>query len=172
MSRGCEFFADALVDHAAARLSPARAVHVEAHLADCRECSEELAVLRRLLSAPAAIPAGLAARVRYAARAEARRARSGAAVDPAPVRRPGRGRPRWVPWALPVAAAAALALIWAGLGEPGLRSGGGDGIDLAAAAEYEPFGAWPASDGLVAGDPVLTDLSVEELQNLLEDMRP
>ncbi len=174
MSRECELYTDALLEHAAGRLPTSRATAVQEHLAGCAECRQDMAVLQRLRSAESPLPAGLDARVRRAALAEAgrlaaeRTALRGAA---SPARARGVRPARWIPWALPAAAAAALTLVWSGIIAPDSGGVGRDGAaELAAAESYEPFGAWPAADGMVAGEPVLTDLSEEQLQSLLEDM--
>ena len=76
---------------------------------------------------------------------------------------------RWRPWALPVAAAAALAL-WLGANATFDTDTPGAGSGVEVVAEYDPFGAWPGTDGEVAGAPVLSDLSMEQLEALLEEM--
>ena len=73
----------------------------------------------------------------------------------------------WRAWTLPLAAAAALA-VWLGANE--LLAPDSAAPAVVDVAEYEPYGAWPASDGIVAGDLVLSELSVEELEALLEEM--
>ncbi len=169
MNRACETYTDALVEHAAGRLPAARLADLEAHLADCGACRAELAVVRCLRSSPVTTPPGLETRIREAVLVEARPGKREPAVS---LIRPRRGRARapWLPWALPAAAAATLALVWAGLGGRGSGSPAEDAATLATTESYEPFGAWPASDGIVAGEPVLVDLSEEQLQTLLEDM--
>ncbi|NIP78216.1 MAG: hypothetical protein GWM90_03045 [Gemmatimonadetes bacterium] len=166
MSTGCEFYADALADLAAGRLGPVEAGRVEAHLAVCSDCREALDVIRTLRAAPVDLPDRLEARIRRAVRA------GGApAAGPAD---PGRHRNRkglrhgWRPWALPLAAAAGLAA-WLGVGQL-VGPTGVPEEELEVTAEYDPYGAWPASDGVVAGEPVLSDLSVEELEALLEEL--
>lgn len=171
MSTGCEFYADALVELAAGSLEEARVERVEAHLATCESCRRSLEVIRAVRRAPAPVPEALEARLQGAVR--------GVAVA-RPARAPGAGsgiRPSWEspwrgwrPWALPAAAAAALALwigagTWLGVDSPA------PGGDPEVAVEYEPYGAWPGSNGEVAGELVLSELSVEELEALLEEMQ-
>ena len=69
---------------------------------------------------------------------------------------------------LPVAAVAALAL-WIGAAEI-LSPEPGSGTGSAVTMEYDPYGAWPGSSGVVAGEVVLSELSVEELEALLEEL--
>jgi anti-sigma factor RsiW len=161
MSTGCEFYADALVDLAAGSLEEGRAERVKAHLESCEDCRAALAVIREVRRSPAPVPHDLEARIRAAVR--------GGSSAPAPIRRPAPWR-GWRPWALPALAAAALAL-W--VGGTAILSGGsaGDGQVTEVAVEYDPYGAWPASDGMVAGDLVLSELTVDELEALLEEMQ-
>lgn len=165
MSTGCGFYADALVDLAAGRLEAGRVEQIEEHLEACRDCRTALQVIRDVQAAPAPMPAGLEARIQEAVR--------GAETTPTPVIRldPGTGRwQSWRPWALPLAVAAAVAL-WLGgsellpgpSGEPTVSA---EEVD----ADYDPYGAWPGSNGVVAGDLVLSELTVEELEVLLEEM--
>lgn len=165
MSTGCEFYADALVELARGGLEPERAERVEAHMATCDACRAALAVVRRVQRAPAPVPAGLEARIQAAVRGPIPAAVGG---PKAPVERTGWGGRR--AWALPVAAAAGLAL-WLGAGAllaPGPRAAAGEDE---MAVEYEPYGTWPGSSGVVAGEVVLSELSLEELEALLEEMR-
>ena len=177
MSTGCEFYADALVELAGGRLESGRARQVETHLEACGDCRASLAVIEAVQRAAVEVPAGLEVRLQAAVRDPARSDAPAAVTltgDPgrSPVgsERPTRPKTRWWPgggaWALPLAAAAALA-VWLGaelLAPPNNESTG------EVAAEVEPYGAWPASDGVVAGELVLSELSVEELEALLEEM--
>lgn len=176
MSTDCEFYTDAIVERAAGRLHGERAARLRAHLAECAACRETLEVVRAVRSAPLELPDGLETRVRAAvAEGIAGTDREAGGVDRAvplarqadrPVRR---ARPGWRPWALPLAVAATLALAWAGLMQVA-GPGGAPGGEVEATVEYDPYGAWPGSDGMVAGEPVLSQLSVEELEALLEEM--
>lgn len=166
MNTGCEFHADALVDHAAGRLAGERARRLEEHLAGCAECRESLAVILAVRSAPLPVPDGLESRIRTAVRTTPTSDRPARAVDePRTVGAPF----RWRPWALPLAAAAALAVVWVGIGDIGWPGGAGDD-PIVVPEDYEPYGTWPAADGIVAGDPLLSELSVEDLERLLEEM--
>lgn len=164
MNTGCEFYSDALVDLAADRLEPERAERIEAHVAMCQDCQAALTVIRAVREAPAPMPRGLEGRLRVAAQGD----------EPVvALETPERGRPRpgrsWRPWALPVAVAAALA-VWLGgeiLSPAGPPS---DGEELAEVDSDYPYGAWPGSSGVVAGEVVLSELSVEELEALLEEI--
>lgn len=167
MSTGCEFYADALVDLARGDLERERAERVEGHLAGCEACRGALEVIRAVRAAPAPVPAGLEARIRDAVRGGVA-AESSIRAARAPRPNPWRG---WRPWALPVAAVAALAL-WIGAAE--LLSPGDPGDTVGSGVttmEYVPYGAWPGSNGELAGDLVLSELSVEELEALLEEMQ-
>jgi anti-sigma factor RsiW len=164
MNTGCEFYANALVDRAAGRLETERGEWLDGHLADCADCAASLRALEALKGAPLEVPAGLEARVRAAVRH---------ASAPSPAAEVGiraAAGASWRAWALPLAAAAALAGIWLGVGGP--DAGVGNGTEVAAFAmdDTDPYGAWPADGLIVAGDPVLSELSVEELEQLLEEL--
>jgi anti-sigma factor RsiW len=172
MNTGCEFYADALVEHAAGRLEAERAARVDAHLDACAECRDALHAVHALRAAPLEVPAGLEDRVRAAVRRAAGAASATAdAQAPALASRPrGRSPMRWRVWALPLAAAAAVVGIWIGVGPAGTGQPDNGSAALAALDEYEPYGAWPADGVIVAGDPLLSELSVEELETLLREM--
>lgn len=164
MNTGCEFYADALVDRAAGRLEAGRNERLDAHLAECAECAASLDILGALRAVPLEVPTDLEARLQAAVRRAGPRI---VAADPG-VR--SLGRVPWRAWALPLAAAAALAGIWLGVGGP--ESLPGNGIEQTALAldETVPYGAWPADGVIVAGDPILSELSVEELEHLLQEL--
>lgn len=175
MNGSCEFYADALIDLARGELEAGRAERVEAHLATCDECRGALDVIRAVQAAPAVAPAGLESRLQsalrevYGAGAASRTERSGTTLRGSK-RVAGRG---WRPWAIPLAAAAAL-VVWLGASELISPPVGTERLpepSEVAEAEYDPYGAWPGSDGVVAGELVLSELSVEELEALLEEMR-
>lgn len=174
MSTGCEFYGDALVELARGELEPGRVERLEAHLETCDACRAELAVIRAVRQSPARVPQGLDARIRAAV---ADRVAVGPAGSTEPTQRPVAGsRSRspwqgWRIWALPAAAAAALTL-WVG-GALVLPSDGNgpEGTTTELPAEYDAYGVWPEADGVVAGDVVLSELTVEELEALLEEMQ-
>jgi anti-sigma factor RsiW len=168
MTTGCEFYADALVERATGVLEPGRAARLDEHLNDCPECAAGLRVVMALKASPLEVPAGLEDRIRSAVRAAARPAAPAPSVERSSVDRRRVGR--WRPWALPLAAAATLVAVWVGIGAPGV--GREDAVQPAVVVfeEYEPYGAWPADGPFVAGQPVLSELSVEELELLLREM--
>lgn len=175
MSTRCEFHGDALAELAAGRLAPAREGPLREHLSACAECRADLEALRAVASAAAAPPAGLEARIRVAVR-EAAAGGSGASElgsgEERIVRGAGRPRPAaWRPWALPLAAAAALAAIWVGVVDRGPSAAEPDEEATLAADTYAPYGTWPADGPEVAGEPVLTGLSADDLELLLEEMQ-
>jgi anti-sigma factor RsiW len=164
MNTGCEFYADALVDRAAGRLEAERLERLDAHLTGCAECVASLEVLEALRDAPLEVPADLEGRVQAAVRqARDRPAGAGAALR-------SLGQTPWRAWALPLAAAAALTGIWLGVGGPDGHWGNGADPAVFAFEESEPYGAWPAEGIIVAGDPLLSELSLEELEHLLEEL--
>lgn len=170
MNRGCEFYTDALVELTRGALEADRAERMEAHLATCEDCRGALEAIRAVEAARAPVPEGLEARIQAAVREEVA---GTASVEDGPStielkrRRAWSG---WRAWALPVAAAAGLAL-WIGASDL-LSPAAGPARDAAEEVvdEYDPYGAWPATDGVVAGDLVLSELSVQELEALLEEM--
>lgn len=178
MRTGCEFYADGLVEHAAGVLDDQRAARIAEHLDGCAECRDTLRAIRTLRAEPLEVPADLETRIRSAVRQAAGlppvavEPEVAAEVETAPAasrRRPAPAVAQWRSWALPLAAAAALVGIWFGVGAPGTDPSSGEST-LAALNEYEPFGAWPADGLIVAGDPLLSELSVEELEALLREM--
>jgi len=180
MSSRCEFYGDALVEHAAGLLDAEGAARLEAHLADCPECADTLRVIATLRTAPAPVPGDLEARIRSAVRdvtgttdtggeAASRTVTAGAPG----ARQLASAHRRWArlrPLTLPLAAAAAMAGLWIGVGMPGTGTTDPAGPSLAFLDDYDPYGAWPADGLIVAGDPLWSELSVEELEHLLEEM--
>lgn len=170
MTTGCDFYADALVERALGALEPGRDAWLDGHLARCAQCTATVRTLVALRAAPLAVPAGLEDRVRQAVRDAA-----GWGGSESPVGAPARSRPRvvrWRRWALPLAVAASLVAVWVGIGAPGTGTGTDDGVrsSVAVFEEYDPYGSWPADGPFVAGQPVLTELSIEELEHLLREM--
>ncbi len=145
----CATLREHLPDFAAGRLSDAERRTVEAHLAGCAECREELELVSMLFSTRARVPEGLHERV-VDALADGRRA--------------ARRRPAW---ALSAAAVAAIAL---GIGvatEPRTETGA---VADEIAGEYEEGEFWVSDDGMVAGAPSLDGLSDAALIELLEEL--
>jgi anti-sigma factor RsiW len=173
MSRGCEFYADALTDRAAGALDRERTARLDAHLAECPDCSKALETVRVLRAAPLEIPTGLETRIRNAVREAARPAVQpidvGAGAASHVARAPHTFRAGWRRWALPLAAAAALAALWIGVGIPGVQDTPEE-PPLAVFEDYDPYGAWPADGLIIAGEPLLSELSVDELERLLQEM--
>ena len=184
MSTGCEFYSDALVDLGTGTMDPQREERVREHLVRCEDCRAELEVIRAVRTAQAPRPEGLEERLAAAVigtldretdaqaktpgdgRADAFEAGTGARPATGAV-----GRRRFArAWALPLAAAAAAA-VWLGaielLGPTDLEVETGELVRT----DWDPYGALPAEGGVVAGEVVLSDLSVEELETLLEEMQ-
>jgi anti-sigma factor RsiW len=171
MRQDCGFYTDALVDRATGVLPADRAIKLDAHLASCADCAASFRVVGALAAAPLEPPVDLEARVREAVRQEANRLHREAAilaVPRIPVRRRRSGA--WRPWALPAAAAAALAALWIGVGRPGTGPTATDPAGVVLFEEYEPYGHWPADGVFVAGQPVFSELSVDELERLLREL--
>jgi predicted anti-sigma-YlaC factor YlaD len=148
----CEMVRELLPDFVGARLVPADAALVEAHLAACPECAREAALVRGLFVARPSAPAVLAGRIESAARAARRH-----------------GYHAW--WGVAAASVAAVAL---GIG---VISNGRPTVEVAGEVEVpgmvagvEEGSLWVADDGLVAGAPTLDGLSDQALLLLLEEL--
>ena len=165
MTTDCDRWEDALIGMAAGRPDPALAAGVRAHLEGCARCREELDLLRRVATAATTPPPGLEARIRDAVRGAAAPGRL--AIEH---RRPR--RPDWRRVAFPLAAAAAIALLWIGLPGVPVTDPRPEPAEVTLAADLELYGTWPAAGEEVAGAPVLSDLSDEALEALLEEMDP
>ncbi len=179
MNDGCDFYSDALADLALGHLEADRRARLEAHLAGCPECRHRLQVTKDVGRSRVPVPDGLEARLRAAVRdAAGEGVQAGMDIGPDGGGARGRGARgggrgvslrRWVPH---LAAAAVLAALWIGVTSDGGERGPAPGpeVDVAVEAEYAPYGTWPASGEVVAGELVLSELSVEELESLLEEM--
>ena len=168
MTTGCEDRHDALVEHATGRLTGPALQRIERHLERCDDCRADLAVIRAVRTAPVPVPEGLESRIQAAVRSGTPAPTESPAPSSAPRHRSRRdGSRAWVgrAWGVPLAAAALLAAVFV-LG----REGGTPGAEAVVSEEYAPYGALPGSDGVLAGDALLSELSVEELERLLEEM--
>ena len=138
-------------------LEGSEAGRVEAHVEACEACGAEAALLRALARTRAEPPPELAGRIKGALRT------AGASTE-----RAG----SW-PALVPRVAAAAAVLVLAAtvvlLPGGGEGDGAGGGPELAMDAVPE---VWLSDDGMVAGAPLLAELSEEELATLLEEMEP
>ena len=144
---------DLLPDLAAGRLEPGDHARVEAHALTCADCAAELDTLRLLVESRPELSTPLADRI-------AGEVERGLA-------RPAPGRRRVSRWALAAAAGIVLAL-----GTPTLLERMGSGpTDFLSALDDEVLPAgWLSEASLIAGAPVLDDLSDEALARLLEEM--
>lgn len=166
----CEGMLDRLPDWAAGRLSADDAEAVRSHVDGCATCREAWEVVRLLAEAgPRPVPAGLEARLRTAVREAAEGA------EPRPLRRGSGAGVR--PWRVPSWGLAAAAGIVLAVATPVLVERMGDSaaatVDdaevVTAVADRLPS-PWLDDEGIVAGAPVLDDLTDEDLERLLEEM--
>lgn len=159
--KGCGAHEDALVAYATGRLRGPAVQRVEGHLDACASCRENLAVIRMVRETPVPVPDGLESRIRGTVRDAA--ARDRVHVSSSGSQLGGRGRASWRAWGVPLAAAAMLTAVLA-VGR------NGPAVTDPDAAAYAPYGTLPGSDGFLAGDALLSELTVEELEQLLEEM--
>jgi hypothetical protein len=125
---------------------------VEAHMAECAECSAEGGIVRLLHATQPAAPAGLEARVLLAVR------------RPAPVRRLAPAR-----WAM--AATVAAAVLGGSIIMERAGLGGRTDLDGMLDASMIPMLSWAAAeDPLLHGSSTLQALSLEELEMILEEL--
>lgn len=144
---GCERVREWIPDVVADRLAGPDADAARAHLRTCADCAAEAELVALLYASRPAAPAGLVGAIEAGIR-----------------RRPGIGFQPW--WGVAAAAVAAVAL---GIGVTS-RSGPDD-VELPAyVAEVQGLTPWVSEDGLIAGSPVLDDLSDEALLTLLDEM--
>lgn len=167
--RSCRELADLLPDHVAGRLAVEESGRMERHLRACADCAAELVLLRALAASRPAVPSGLAARISAAALAD-RAPGAGPRGRPHDPDRRTSGAPGWrrrlrPAWALPVAAALVLAL-----GTALLREAGRGPSGLGEVAVDDPSEVWLGEEGVVAGAPVLDELSDEVLVTLLAEL--
>ena len=148
----CAWTRDRLPDHVGERLSGDERAACARHLATCAECASEAALLQDLMETRPTPPDDLEARIDDALDRE-----WAAEIHPA--------RRRAAPWAWSAAAAVVVAL-GTGLVWSQVRSDSGGAV---AAMEPVPD-SWLMDDGVVAGAPVLDDLSDDDLVLLLEEV--
>lgn len=182
----CDRIRDLLPAWASEALPGEERSMVESHLASCRACRGEAEVVSRLLEARPRAPQGLEERIQSRLREEmvqdtgqdspfGPRERGEEGAPPAGLSGPRRFG-SWIPsWALPAAAVVVLAL---GIGVlmDGM-DGTPDGLGpeprlepVRVAAESPAPEEWLWDDGLVAGAPVLEDLTEDELMALIEEL--
>ena len=195
----CRRIADLLPERARGALDGATTAWVDAHLASCPECRRELSLVKSLRRAVAGPPDELASRIRSALREESPAERlpslrtgpaaramapvvsvhssESTAVQPSstseslPGRR-ARGR-RWIRWSAAAAATVVLAFGTARIVEQ--RGGPSEAELWQSYLEEQPPPPWTEDDGLVAGAPVLEDLSAltdEDLAVVLQELGP
>jgi anti-sigma factor RsiW len=144
----CGQVRDLIPDLAAGRVTSADAGALTTHLGGCAECRAELELVRVLRAGRPDVPAGLAHRVVTTVRRDRR------ASGPRP----------W--WGLTAAAVAALAL---GIGVSTRPSGAP--VDVPGYAyETDEGVVWSSDDGLLAGAPMIDELTDEALEQLLVEL--
>jgi anti-sigma factor RsiW len=160
----CGTVRDLLPEWMADSLHGGEAEELEAHLAGCPGCREELAVLETLLLARPEPPSGLEARIQAAVRQEMLR---NALEARKPRVLPMVWRRDWIPaWAL------AAAVVLLALGARLILNPRGPDATLGPimVAIQQPLPeAWLWDDGIVAGAPVFDGLSDEDLEALLQE---
>ena len=149
----CAELGDRLPDWVAGRLAPGEGEGVAAHVRSCAECAAQAALLRGLFEGRPPAPPGLAERIVGAL---------GSGEIAGATRRPRRV---WPVWATSAAAVLVLAVGSLLLGDD--RAGEPDRLGQVA---VDDAGAWIADDGIVAGAPLLDELSDQTLAALLEEM--
>jgi anti-sigma factor RsiW len=172
--RDCETIRDLLPEFGAGSMAPEERRVIEAHLATCQDCEQELGVLTALRDARPEVPPGLEARIQARIRAEMAEdlAPAGAETRSAVGRRvipiPSRWRSIAPAWALSAAAIVILALGTAVIWNRSPMTPIEDPIQV---ASQEPLPeAWLWDDGMVAGAPVFDGLSDEDLEALLKEL--
>lgn len=151
MKMTCDTVRDRMPELAAGLLADEEAVPVERHLDACAACADEREVVLFLRAASPEPPPGLEARI-------VRTVRAGA---------PAASRGRTVP-SFAIAAGAAFALL---TGSLLVRGGIGAGDEGSGAAVREVTLGWPTVvDPILRAAPVLSDLTVEELESLLAEL--
>jgi anti-sigma factor RsiW len=176
MSMNCADIVDRLPDWVAGRLADTEAGGLADHVATCRDCAAETELLRSLVATRTSAPPELAQRIVSAALAERARA-------PQAAPRVGRARAsfwRLAPaWGLPAAAVLVLAIGTTVVSHRSATVAQPDSTlsPVAAALADVPVdddagveSVSIADDGVVAGAPVLDQLSDDNLAALLQEM--
>ncbi len=168
----CQDVRPLLPDWASRMLPSVQSVGVEAHLATCGECAAEAEVLQALRSGRAQAPEGLAGRIQDALRPSLESSETAPRPPMEDSRRGGGPAPWWAPLQRPGLAAAAVAVLALGTAVIWPQVRGGPplpdlGMDLEAPLMGE---VWEEDAGIVAGAPVLEELSDEQLLILLEEL--
>ena len=173
---GCAEVRHLLPERAARELRPVEREALDEHLAGCEDCALENRIVDALRVDRPPVPPELQEAIREALERERERFRP---LPPHARVLPGHPNPRrkdgrswaWRPattWAAAAAVVLALGstLLWRG------TSSLGDDAPLQAALEATPS-VWPADDGMVAGAPLmedLSDLTDEDLEVLLTEL--
>ena len=144
----CEWIRELIPDYAAGRLADGEKESADLHFKDCRECCDELDLVRLVFSSRAAHPEGLADKINAAVRG-----------------RRVAGLRQW--WGLAAAAVAVLAI---GLNMTLDRTGFTDLPLTESEFEIDSENLWLTDDGLIAGAPMLEGLSDEALTQFLEEL--
>ncbi len=150
----CAELSDRLPDWVAGRLAPEEGERVAVHVRSCAECAAQAALLRGLFEGRPPAPPGLAERIAGGL---------GSGEIAGATRRPRRVWPVWATSAAAVLVLAVGSLLFGGddrTGEP----------DRLGQVAVDDAGVWIADDGVVAGAPLLDELSDETLAALLEEM--
>ena len=163
----CESVRDRLPDLSAGSLDDAAALVVQMHVGTCRDCADELELLRLLRRHPIPVPDGLEERIL----AEVARP----SVGRTPFQRGGR-RAAWVSRA-PLAASIALAFLAGSFWFVSNRAPVTIALDNDddptleyATAILDPFPGWPSSEAHLAGGVVLEHLTDAELEIVLTEL--
>ncbi|HEX6306890.1 MAG TPA: zf-HC2 domain-containing protein [Longimicrobiales bacterium] len=143
----CETIRDLLPSLTRGEMLPHEAVRLERHLAECVECAAQAEVVRLLQTMLAPVPPALEARVLHAVRHRSPRRR--------------------VPAARLALAATVAAAILGGALVLERRTG----ADAAASADVESVSWAAADDPLLHGGSALQQLTVDELEILLEELK-
>lgn len=147
MIERCESVRDRLPEFLHARLDEGDRRALRRHVAECEDCAAELHLLEAVQADRVTLPPELEARVLRAAGAT-------------------RHRPRWgTPGRVAMAASVTLALVTAGVLQWRTSAGTDDAVEALAPPP------WPSADEpLMRGGPALNQLSLDELESLLEEL--